>query len=505
MKLLGYHVNATLGGIPELVAVGKPAVVVVLDGGPEWSWVIDSSPNTKFLWRGYVEREPDFSSTNFDPIREASAYVTQSIARMGGVKWDYVLGPNEPVIETEIAMKNLAAFEVERARLLRGHGYGAAIGTFSVGNPADMSLLKFFLPAIEAIHKYKGVLSLHQYGPPEDIKKDAPWLILRHRKFYYGEPSQGWPGLPSEYRNTPLVITETGGDQLIYSSDPGGWSLYQDPEDYVEQLTWLDNELLKDGYVIGAAIYCCGNISGKWVTYDIWQNPARSINGMLSPTYRTPQYVTEASGDHALGVDVSYAQRLSINWKELNKDYAIVRSSYRKKIDSKFSRHYYNARGAGLLVGMYHFLYHTPSAYEQGQFFATLVKKHSPDLPPVVDVEIPPGNVDTATANDVMSFVHGFKSMCDLQLFVYTNIGSWNKIMKGHYNFVNEQNLGLFVADWGDVEEPRLPKPWKSWVFWQYKVEPNGIPGYNGRIDLNKFVGDVTMLYALYGAGGKGC
>ena len=77
--------------------------------------------------------------------------------------------------------------------------------------------------------------------------------------------------------------------------------------------------------------------------------------------------------------------------------------------------------------------------------------------------------------------------------------------MKGHYEFVNEQDLGLFVADWGDVEEPRLPKPWKSWIFWQYKVAPNGIPGYNRRIDLNKFVGDVTMLYALYGAGGKGC
>ena len=507
MRLLGYHVNAVKGGIPELIATSKPAAVVVLDGDATWSWVIDSCPGTKFLWRGYRVHEPDFNS-EIDPIAAGRAYAMESVARMGGVKWDYVLGPNEPIINNENAMKRLAAFEVERARVLREHGYGAAIGTFSVGNPADMSLLQHFLPAIEAIHEYRGVLSLHEYGFPYDLSKDAPWYILRHRKFYDGEPSQGWYGLPEKYKKTPLIITETGGDQLIYSSIPAGSLAYLSPEEYIRQLEWLDEELVKDDYVIGSAIYCCGNISEEWVTYDVWRDTALKINDALNPLYRKPQYNDEpdVQGD-ALGLDVSYAQARPIDWNVIRASgrvYVFVRSSYRLKQDVRFTKHYSNAKKAGLLVGMYHFLYDTPSPYEQGRFFGNLVKQHKPNLPPTVDVEIPPRNEGTASAEDVKQFIRGYKSVCSRQLYVYTNIYSWHRIMKGNFDVVTKENLGLFVADWGDVNSPRLPKPWKNWEFWQYAVVDR-IPGYNGRIDLGKFNGDYTLLLAMYGAGSGVC
>lgn len=506
MKLLGFHVNHTHGGIPEMIATSEPPVVVVLDGDGNWGWLLNSGLRTKFLWRGYVENEPDFSSPNFDPALEGRRYAEQSIARMQGLPWDYVLGPNEPVIKGAASMTNLALFEIERAKVLRDHGYGAAIGSFSVGNPGDMSLLEYFVPAIDAVHRYKGVLSLHEYGPPQDIMVDKEWLLLRHRKFYFGDESLGWRGLPERYRMTPLVVTETGGDQLIYTSVPGGWRYHISEEEYLFDLNLLDLELLSDPYVIGSAIYCCGNIDQDWSSYDVWRETAIKLAGNMHSTFRVPQYISNSTSKSE-GVDVSYAQGFSINWSEIKKkrDYAFVRSSFRLNMDSKFEKHYKRAKSAGLVVGMYHFLYDSPNPYGQGVFFAKLVDKYKPGLPPVVDVEIAPRNEGTASAKDVMDFVRGFKDTCSRRLFVYTNVYSWHRIMLGHFQFAEDEDLGLFVADWKKgAEKPRLPKPWKEWDFWQYTVA-NGIPGYSGRIDLNRFNGDTTKLLALYGANMEGC
>lgn len=503
MKLIGYHVNATLGGIPEFIGTVKPAAVVVLDGTGDWGWVIEACKDTTHMvWRGFRPDEPDFEDSSMNPMAAARSYVEWSMSKMGGVPWDYVLGPNEPVIRTEDGMKRLAVFEAERARLLRQRGYAAAIGTFAVGNPGDMGLLNHFMPAIQAIHDYRGVLSLHQYGKPENLKLDSDWLILRHRKMYNGEPSMGWEGFPDKYKNTPLILTETGGDELIYSTSPGGWQNHMESEEYVDELAWLDDELIKDSYVLGAAVFCSGNIAPQWITYDVWTKTAAGMANRFVPVYRKPKYYTDPpvvkppSTERAEGVDVSWHQKNPVNWRGVRvggRSFAIARSSYRLSKDTRFELHYYGAKEEGFINGMYHYLYDDASPVQQAHFFSSLVNRHSPHLPPVVDVE-----QAGLTSTQIRSFIETFRAVQRRRLMIYTSRTLWHRLAGRNATWA--EDCLLWVADWGDRVKPLLPDIWDTWEFWQYWVDPDGIPGYSGRIDVDRYHGSETMLHATYGA-----
>ena len=46
---------------------------------------------------------------------------------------------------------------------------------------------------------------------------------------------------------------------------------------YVEQLSWYDDELRRDPYVLGFAVFNAGDPSGEWATFDI-THPARITN-----------------------------------------------------------------------------------------------------------------------------------------------------------------------------------------------------------------------------------
>ncbi|MGH2524838.1 MAG: hypothetical protein ACRDH2_20210, partial [Anaerolineales bacterium] len=102
---------------------------------------------------------------------------------------------------------------------------------------------------------------------------------LRYRFWYEGYLK------PRGLGDLPLVISEIG----IASGPPGGgcgdpgsddsWKGYQDwwvqqgvgvdgPQAYVNTLAWYDSELRKDPYVIGAAIFTAGAVTG-WESFDI--------------------------------------------------------------------------------------------------------------------------------------------------------------------------------------------------------------------------------------------
>jgi len=204
---------------------------------------------------------------------------------------------NEPGPSDEAQMASLAMFEAERTRLLAAVGVRSCVGNFSTGQP-PLELWPAFYPALQAIQEHAGYLGLHEYaapymwfasGPhqlqPGADAGDEGWLTLRYRKVYrnYLLPA----GLA-----VPLVITEAGIDGQVRDR-PGpqgrGWQEFGDywraeghasttvEGFYIEQLTWYDAELAKDGYVRGAAIYALAAPSG-WETYEML-GPAADILG----------------------------------------------------------------------------------------------------------------------------------------------------------------------------------------------------------------------------------
>jgi len=282
---MGIHVtrNST-PKIMEFVRTAHPAVVVGL-GDVGWLTEVKRvSPETITIAR-YAE--PD-QSLEGDPVVRAREFVASHLERYllnPGV--DYWLGWNEPVLETPEEMAWYAAFEAERATAMAEYGLKVAIGNFSVGTP-EAEVFGEFLPAIRAAMEHGGVLSLHEYGAPtmrdgvgagipgvESID-DAGALTLRYR-YWYNHFLQ-----PNDLV-IPLVITEAGidGGVLVQGNDgEDGWrglvdlavpdeSLSRAAASYLEQLSWYDDELRRDPYVLGFAVFNVGDPDGEWSSFDV--------------------------------------------------------------------------------------------------------------------------------------------------------------------------------------------------------------------------------------------
>lgn len=492
-RLLGPHVNAVQGGLPEVVARWKPPVALIMDHLGSWRWVKEASPQTKFVGRLYHEFEPDFNDANLDPRLAAGQHcgaVLPVAKQMAGV-YDYWQGVNEPVIGSREAMQRYATFEVERINILAQHGFRAAVGSFAVGNPADMSFWREFLPALEAARVHNGVLSLHEYGWPT-FQDSAPWLSLRHRKVYEGEPSMGWEGLPQHLR-LPLIITETGLDGGIQT--PGwmqGWNGHIEAHQYREQMRWYDIELKKDPYVLGAAIFCCGNISPNWWSFDIWPDLVRAVAENADPLYRSPQWLDPALDTPAKGPDVSWWQGNQINWKKAaagGASFAYLRASVRLKADSTYPRNHRETGEAGILRGGYHYLYPEQSMVDQAQLFANTLLDS--ELPPVVDVEQTGLNEEK-----VRAFLTEFENQTGIKAGIYTGAHLWETLIGTGAAWASQHPL--WVADWRDRTEPAIPQPWTNWEFWQ-RTNQGQIDGYPSNVDMNQFNGSVAELRTKYG------
>lgn len=272
---LGLHVTANNSpGIMEFIRAAQPAVVVAL-GGVGWlNEVKAEAPDTITVGR-LLEGDQSFYGNPALRAREfVELYSAEYLANPGV---DYWLGWNEPAIEAPWQMSWYAAFEAERTLAMAELGLHVAVGNFGVGNP-EASEFTAFMPAIAAALEYDGVLALHEYSAPTmrdgmgsevpglETDEESGALTLRYRFWYdhYLQPS----GLV-----IPLIITEAGIDGgVIADSGLGGWRDFAGDlsgADYIAQLDWYDNELRRDPYVLGFAIFNAGDLSGRWASWDV--------------------------------------------------------------------------------------------------------------------------------------------------------------------------------------------------------------------------------------------
>src|SRR5438552_17208341 len=103
---------------------------------------------------------------------------------------------------------------------------------------------------------------------------------------------------------------------------------------------------------------------------------------------------TSISTPPILGIDVSHFQK-AINWPAVAKagvTYCFIKASEGATLaDSFFKINWSGAQAAGILRGAYHFFRPLADASAQAELFANTVGDLSPgDLPPVLDLEVPP-------------------------------------------------------------------------------------------------------------------
>lgn len=289
----------------EVLKEWKPPLLVVMDHSDVWHEVKAASPATIFVGRFNQEYEPDLGRADIRPLEAARTHCDRVLpwAERMGETYDFWQGLNEPELQSPEAVARYAEFDSERARIMDQHGFQVVVGSFSVGNPSRLSWWEQYLPALEAASELGGALALHEYAWPS-LDRQSPWYSLRHRKVYEGEPRHEWAGLPQHLRDLPLLITECGLDgAIVQSLRPRGWQvLYgDDPGRYLEQLAWYDEELQKDMYVVGAAVYCCCTADDpNWGTYNIWPGIVEELARHAAPTYRLDRLRTLGMSEDAL-------------------------------------------------------------------------------------------------------------------------------------------------------------------------------------------------------------
>lgn len=281
---IGLHVTRNSSpAIMHFVEQAQPAVIV---GVGDLGWLADVkavSPSTITLGR-FEEKGQYFSG---DPVQRAQEFVVSHAGRyLANPGVDYWLGWNEPGIGNEWQMQWYAAFEAERARLMHELGLSVAVGNFSTGTP-EPELFAAFAPALLAAKEYGGLFALHEYSAPtmlhgigaavpgHDAEDDFGALTLRYRYWY--ENYLGPANLV-----VPLVITEAGIDGgVLRGQDPplAGWRDFdgalaeeltvQTLDSYLAEISWYDDELRRDPYVLGFALFNAGDSDGQWASFDI--------------------------------------------------------------------------------------------------------------------------------------------------------------------------------------------------------------------------------------------
>ncbi|WP_051697141.1 GH25 family lysozyme [Thioclava indica] len=157
-------------------------------------------------------------------------------------------------------------------------------------------------------------------------------------------------------------------------------------------------------------------------------------------------------------------------------------------IDPGFHQNARAARAAGVPVGGYHFFYFCRPAVEQARWFIKQVKRHSGDLPPVLDIEwnhTSPScqrRPDAAKVRDEMRvFLRTLEAHYGTKPVIYTTIDFWEDNgldqFRG-YDFWLRSVAGHPSSRYADAR----------WTFWQYSGT-GVVPGVPGTVDMNAFHG----------------
>ncbi len=248
------------------------------------------SPSTVVVGRMYFpeqgierdEREPKDTVFNYDAVGDAQnafAQMRDIMEKLRGLV-DVWEGYNEIPIDTQAPLterefqkaRNFNAFTVEMARLMHANGMKYAAYSFSTGNPVHVELWDLLLDGLRA----SDYLALHEYIAPNQEFTNFDFSMCNKYRAAYAR-------IPADARR-PILITECGAD---YNGEHGYKDKIPLPQ-YMDMLARYDRELMRDAYVVGAAIYCYGIDDKKWKTYDIGGDMTRVLREYIQATPTPP-------------------------------------------------------------------------------------------------------------------------------------------------------------------------------------------------------------------------
>lgn len=199
------------------------------------------------------------------------------------------------------------------------------------------------------------------------------------------------------------------------------------------------------------------------------------------------------------GIDVSHHQP-SIDWPTLVRtgfQYCFIKATEGvANVDRSFARHWDDSRKTGLIRGAYHLF--RPGAPVQPQtalFLRTLPRLQPGDLPPVLFLEAPQDWAPIPSADRsalAVAWLEAVERHFGTRPIVYLTPAFASEILR---NPPALAGYPVCLAHYTEAETPPIPKPWRSWTFWQYGHART--PGISVPVNLNRFHGSREDLKAL--------
>ncbi len=182
------------------------------------------------------------------------------------------------------------------------------------------------------------------------------------------------------------------------------------------------------------------------------------------------------------GIDVSRYQG-QIDWKRVAASgvkFAFCKATQaRSYTDPMFRPNWHGAKGAGILIGAYHYFTPTLDATAQAQNYCGVVGDIRGHLPPVIDVE-DSGKLSVAQyQNSIRAWLDYVGANYNCTPIIYANL---DYIRRFELQKAFPDNP-FWVARYSS-KEPPVP-----WTFWQYSSSGR-VDGINGNVDLNWFRGE---------------
>ena len=189
------------------------------------------------------------------------------------------------------------------------------------------------------------------------------------------------------------------------------------------------------------------------------------------------------------GIDVSHHQG-KIDWSRVKTDFAYIKATEGGDYqDPKFRENWIGSSSFGIRHGAYHYFTFKASGKDQAKNFIGSVPRQLQDMPPVVDLEFG-GNsrADLSIVDfqrELTEFLSEVKRSFGSEPIIYTDSGFLNSYLQG-------------------FPTPRLwirsvvlrPSDQPKWTIWQFS-ERMKVPGINGYVDQDVFVGTIAEFEAL--------